>query len=131
MASRRRVLVAVPHRAQAPSVSHKRMPYLWSWLCAFAYTQLVEIPIYTVGLRVSLLAAFERAQKFSPAVILFTGTSPATPARTGPPSRSLRHSPRTRRPTVDRLSAPGGRPSPKGTPRGKRRVGRYRTSLWM
>jgi hypothetical protein len=34
------------------------MPYVWSWLYAFAFTQLVEIPIYAVGLRVGLLAAF-------------------------------------------------------------------------
>lgn len=34
------------------------MAYAWSWLCAFAFTQLVEIPIYSVGLRVSVAAAF-------------------------------------------------------------------------
>ncbi len=34
------------------------MAYVWAWLCAFAFTQLVEIPIYTVGLRVRVVAAF-------------------------------------------------------------------------
>jgi hypothetical protein len=29
-----------------------------SWLTAFAFTQLVEVPIYSVGMRCSLLAAF-------------------------------------------------------------------------
>jgi hypothetical protein len=29
-----------------------------AWLIAFAFTQAVEVPIYSVGLRVSLFAAF-------------------------------------------------------------------------
>jgi hypothetical protein len=34
------------------------MAYFRAWLYAFLFTQMVEIPIYAVGLRVSLLAAF-------------------------------------------------------------------------
>lgn len=34
------------------------MAYVYSWLYAFAFTQLVELPIYMVGLRVGVLAAF-------------------------------------------------------------------------
>ena len=34
------------------------MAYFQTWFWAFLFTQLVEVPIYAVGLRVSLLAAF-------------------------------------------------------------------------
>jgi hypothetical protein len=34
------------------------MAYFGAWLVAFVFTQMVEIPIYVTGLRVSLLAAF-------------------------------------------------------------------------
>lgn len=32
--------------------------YLQAWLAAFVFTQIVEMPIYSLGLRVGLLAAF-------------------------------------------------------------------------
>lgn len=34
------------------------MAYLQAWFWAFVFTQMVEVPIYAVGLRVGLLAAF-------------------------------------------------------------------------
>ena len=34
------------------------MGYLHAWLVAFAFTQLVEVPLYAVGLRVGIPAAF-------------------------------------------------------------------------
>ena len=34
------------------------MAYLYAWLIAFVFTQAVEVPIYSVGLRVGLLPAF-------------------------------------------------------------------------
>ena len=34
------------------------MAYLQAWALAFLYTQMVEVPIYAVGLRVGLLPAF-------------------------------------------------------------------------
>ncbi len=34
------------------------MAYLQAWLWAFLFTEMVEVPIYAVGLRVSLLVAF-------------------------------------------------------------------------
>jgi hypothetical protein len=34
------------------------MPYFHAWLWAFLFTQMVEVPIYVVGPRVGLLAAF-------------------------------------------------------------------------
>jgi hypothetical protein len=34
------------------------MLYVQAWLQAFAFTQMVEVPIYVVGLRVSVPAAF-------------------------------------------------------------------------
>ena len=34
------------------------MAYLYAWLIAFVFTQTVEVPIYSVGLRVGLLPAF-------------------------------------------------------------------------
>ncbi|MGC9986364.1 MAG: hypothetical protein ABSF35_22435 [Polyangia bacterium] len=34
------------------------MAYFQSWAIAFLFTQMVEVPIYTVGLRVGLLPAF-------------------------------------------------------------------------
>lgn len=34
------------------------MAYFQAWLWAFAFTQMVEVPIYSVGLRVGLLPAF-------------------------------------------------------------------------
>ena len=34
------------------------MAYFYAWLIAFAFTQMVEVPIYSVGLRVGVLPAF-------------------------------------------------------------------------
>jgi len=34
------------------------MAYFHAWLVAFAFTQLVEVPLYSVGLRVGIPAAF-------------------------------------------------------------------------
>jgi len=34
------------------------MAYFQAWAIAFLFTQMVEVPIYCVGLRVGLLAAF-------------------------------------------------------------------------
>jgi hypothetical protein len=34
------------------------MAYLHAWFVAFVFTQLVEVPIYSVGLRVGIPAAF-------------------------------------------------------------------------
>jgi hypothetical protein len=34
------------------------MAYVRAWLWAFLFTQMVEVPIYAVGLRVGILAAF-------------------------------------------------------------------------
>ena len=34
------------------------MAYFHAWALAFLFTQMVEVPIYTVGLRVGLLPAF-------------------------------------------------------------------------
>ena len=34
------------------------MGYLHAWFVAFVFTQLVEVPLYSVGLRVGIAAAF-------------------------------------------------------------------------
>jgi hypothetical protein len=34
------------------------MAYFYAWAIAFLFTQMVEVPIYSVGLRVGLLPAF-------------------------------------------------------------------------
>ena len=46
-----------------------------SWLVAFAFTQLVEVPVYSVGLRVRLLAAFGASALTHP-IVWFVICSP-------------------------------------------------------